>query len=76
VGALRLLKNDPFYELLARNQWLKVLDPDYQEEIRGILMGTLPRKAPPCRKSSPSPCSPRFLTQPLHPGLFEGLGAP
>jgi DNA repair photolyase len=75
VGALRLLKHDPFYDLLARNQWLKVLDPDYQEEIRSILDGAAPRRtmSKPCNR----PASTRFLSaQPLHPGLFEGLGAP
>jgi DNA repair photolyase len=51
VGRLRLLKDDPFYDVLTRNRWLKALDPDYAEEIREALKGALsPAKKQP-RKS-------------------------
>ena len=79
VGSLRLLKNDPFYEVLARNQWLKVLDPDYVEEIRGILQGALPAVRRGIRKNPGKPCLQPVVTrlvppQPRHPSLFEGIG--
>lgn len=80
VGSLRLLKNDPFYEVLARNHWLKVLDPDYVEEIRGILSGALPSPRRKTRKHPGKPCLraalPRFAPgvvppQPVQRGLFD-----
>jgi DNA repair photolyase len=79
VGALRLLKNDPFYDVLARNKWLKVLDPDYVEEIRGILQGALPVTRRGTRKNLDKSCGKPAVrrlvsSQPVHPGLFEGLG--
>jgi DNA repair photolyase len=82
VGSLRLLKNDPFYDILVRNHWLKVLDPDYVEEIRDILRDALPsvrRGASRSRTKAPKPkpsllASPALiLAQPVHPGLFEGF---
>jgi DNA repair photolyase len=76
VGALRLLKDDPFYEILARNHWLKVLDPEYVEEMRGILAGALPlgergrRKKP--KKTCTGPCAAvPHRPQAMHPGLFD-----
>lgn len=83
VGRLRLLKDDPFYDLLARNRWLKVLDPDYAEEIREILKDALP----PAAKGRGKGKSPRGKTgcgrillpkrpvsSTVQPGLFEELG--
>ncbi len=79
VGSLRLLKQDPFYDVLARNHWLKVLDPDYVAEIRGILRGALPVPAKGTPKRPARPCRPPMvprlpLQPPAQPGLFEGLG--
>lgn len=34
VGGLRLLKDDPFYALLAEHRWLYILDPDYADQVR------------------------------------------
>jgi DNA repair photolyase len=75
VGSLRLLRNDPFYAVLARNQWLKVLDPDYVEEIRGILRSALPMAQHGTRGPCNQPVAVRLgPLQPGHPGLFEGIG--
>ena len=83
VGRLRLLKDDPFYDLLARNRWLKVLDPDYAEEIREILKAALPpaTKARGKGKSTrgKTGCGrilipKRPVSPPVQPGLFEELG--
>jgi DNA repair photolyase len=80
VGSLRLLKNDPFYDVLARNHWLKVLDPDYVEDIREALREALPPTRKDSRKvKAPRGCgkmlTPRPVpTQPVHPGLFEDAG--
>ena len=76
AGSLRLLKEDPFYDLLARQGWLKVLDPGYVEEVRGILASALPasrrcskrtrggaRLAPSLPARSPA-------LQPAQPSLF------
>lgn len=77
VGSLRLLKDDPFYDVLARNRWLKVLDPDYVEGIRERMEGACgaggssPRKI----RTAETPRPPRTAArrpQPVHPGLFEG----
>ena len=74
AGSLRLLKQDPFYEVLARNHWLKVLDPDYVEEVRSILSGALPA-ASRGRRKRPDPSCRRALVsrppQPVQPGLFD-----
>jgi DNA repair photolyase len=79
VGSLRLLRNDPFYDVLARNGWLRALDPDYVAEIRELL-GSIPlarRKSRRSAEARPRPAEriPRPpVPQPRHPGLFEGVG--
>ena len=80
MGSLRLLRNDPFYDVLARNGWLRALDPDYVAEIRELL-GSIPlarRKSPPHRGGPPparrADPPPPPTPQPRHPGLFEGVG--
>jgi len=78
VGSLRLLKDDPFYDVLARNRWLKVLDPDYVEEMRGILLEAVPQTRQPRRRTSRQPCGrpavPKLAPpQPTQPGLFDHL---
>jgi len=76
VGTLRLLKDDPFYDVLAHHGWLRALDPEYVEGIREILGDALPRAERPRRKEKP-PQSPaakagtRRPFQPLQPQLFE-----
>jgi len=34
VGGLRLLKDDPFYSLLAEHHWLHILNHDYADQVR------------------------------------------
>ena len=41
VGGLRLLKNDPFYLLLAEHHWLHILDPAYREQVRDAFKAAL-----------------------------------
>lgn len=41
VGGLRLLKDDPFYSLLAEHHWLYVLDPDYTDQVRQAFKAAL-----------------------------------
>lgn len=78
VGSLRLLRNDPFHDVLVRNRWLKVLDQDYVEEIRGILTEALPQ-ARHRRRRTPRPSCGRPAVQklvpprPAQPGLFDLL---
>ena len=75
VGGLRLLKDDPFYELLARHRWLKVLDPDYVSGVRAVIAEAFPaRHAAPrraFRREAPAAVPPRAALH--HPCLFEGL---
>ncbi len=73
VGGLRLLKQDPFYKVLADHGWLKVLDPDYREGIRAVFQEVFParrsrRSAPP---GAPAPVS---VPPPCQPGLFDRVG--
>jgi DNA repair photolyase len=80
VGSLRLLKDDPFYEVLVRHHWLKVLNPDYVEQVREILQGGMPNPRRRIKRSRMAPSvessfssGPRCACpQPMHPGLFEG----
>jgi len=72
VGGLRLLREDPFYDRLADQGWLKVLHPDYVEGIRSAFQEQFParrrvRERPP--KLAPPP--PRPSPQ---PGLFDRVG--
>lgn len=86
-GSLRLLKDDPFGELLARHGWLYVLDPDYQEAVRAALARAFPAEAGAGRRGraqgagpSQGPASRRALAAvppafqgPRQPCLFDGL---
>jgi len=77
VGGLRLLKNDPFYEVLARHGWLRALDKDYQAEVREVLRQEFPGRLaggkgprePIRKKLIPLPPAPLLMA----PGLFDGL---
>jgi len=79
VGGLRLLKDDAFYDVLARNDWLFILDPDYVEEVATVLKGTFPRVQRPRRTeggaAAPAARAARVHagTLPIQRGLFEGL---
>ncbi|BDU77279.1 SPL family radical SAM protein [Mesoterricola sediminis] len=70
VGGLRLLKDDPFYDLLARHGWLHILDPDYADGVARVLEATFPRtRTPRDRVPAPAPAPPRVL----QPSLFEAM---
>jgi len=69
VGGLRLLKQDPFYKLLADHGWLKVLDPDYAETIRSAFQEVFPARRR-VRESLPKPATPPPRSTP-QPGLFD-----
>jgi len=73
VGRLRLLNQDPFYKLLADHGWLKVLDPDYAEDIRAAFQAAFParRRVREPRPAAPPPAPP---APPLQPGLFDRVG--
>ena len=73
VGGLRLLKDDPFYKLLADHRWLKVLDPDYVEGIRQGFREVFPVR----RRTRPEPPGrlEALLPPPIQqPGLFDRVG--
>lgn len=55
VGRVRLLKEDPFYGVLAAHGWLKVLSEAYVQEIRGILQEACPFLKRSCRDQSQAP---------------------
>ena len=75
AGSLRLLKQDPFYDLLAAHGWLKALDPDYVAEVQAILAQGLPQPRKRTRRGlcgtpiAPRTVRPRLL-EPGHPSLF------
>jgi DNA repair photolyase len=68
VGGLRLLKQDPFYKVLADHRWLKVLNPDYKEAIRAAFHEAFP----PRRRARERPEVVKAPPAPIHqPGLFD-----
>lgn len=86
VGGLRLLHEDPFRNLLARHGWLKVLDREYQAEVRGVVRECFPAPAGCSGTAGRKRRTPRageglqFLGAALpprlavqQPGLFDGL---
>lgn len=71
VGSLRLLKNDAFYDVLARNDWLFILDSEYQDRVAAVLQGTFPqirRRRKPKAILAPPVHRPAFTAQ---RSLFE-----
>jgi hypothetical protein len=73
VGSLRLLKDDAFHELLARNGWLFILDADYRDRVAAVLQGSFPqaRRRREPKAALPAPVQrPPFTTQ---RSLFEGM---
>ncbi|BDU73408.1 SPL family radical SAM protein [Mesoterricola silvestris] len=72
VGGLRLLKDDPFYDVLARNDWLFILDAEYQEQVAGVLREAFPRaRRREAQETRAVP--PRHPLVPAQRGLFEGM---
>ncbi len=75
VGGLRLLKKDPFYQVLVRYGWLHVLDKAYQAEVREALRAAMPpviRHGRRVTRPLPGPVG-HPLPPCLQPSLFEGL---
>ncbi len=77
VGGLRLLKNDPFYQVLAHHGWLHVLDKAYQSEVREAFRAAMP---PSVRRGRRVPThlakvGDRFRGSVgfLQPALFDGI---
>jgi hypothetical protein len=74
VGALRLLKEDPFHGVLAGNDWLFILDSDYQDRVAAVLQATFPqtrrRREPKAALAAPAR-RPPFTAQ---RSLFESVG--
>ncbi|MDE3246474.1 MAG: hypothetical protein KGN80_10320, partial [Acidobacteriota bacterium] len=90
VGGLRLLKEDPFYALLAAQRWLRILDPEYAEQVREAFRGVFlhgpskslsPRSSPRRGKEGKAYAqhSPRLMPEPVWartPRLGTGLQFP
>jgi hypothetical protein len=79
AGGLRLLHNDPFLELLARHDWLYILEPEYQQAVRAALQAEFPAEPGRSRRSASKAVvgragrAVRLLVPQQQPGLFEGL---
>jgi len=77
VGGLRLIRQDPFYDLLAQQGWLRALDPVYVAEVRAILqeaMPAVPRAAPRTVRRAVRNLGCHAPSRgPSHPALFEGI---
>ena len=77
VGGLRLLKDDPFYAVLARHDWLGILDPEYASGVREALAAAFPpTPATPRRRkgrAAAAPPVPRPRPCSQQPSLFEGM---
>ena len=73
VGGLRLLKQDPFYKVLAEQGWLKVLDPDYRDGIRAAFAEAFPGRKQG-RKPRVVPAERTVRAHPAQPGLFDRVG--
>jgi len=81
VGRLRLLKDDPFFQVLADQGWLWVLKPEAAEELRLALRQALPahRGCTRLTPADPRPAPVRkrrpVLPRCQQPGLFDGMQA-
>jgi DNA repair photolyase len=73
VGGLRLLKQDPFYKVLADHGWLKVLDPAYKEGIRAAFLEAFPSRRTR-REPKAIPVAAPFAARASQPGLFDCVG--
>jgi DNA repair photolyase len=70
VGGLRLLRQDPFYKVLADHGWLKVLDAAYKEGVRAAFLEAFPPRKPKRETRMPS-AAPTVTSSPSQPGLFD-----
>jgi DNA repair photolyase len=75
AGGLRLLRGDPFEAVLARNGWLRVLDPEYVQLVRMALLAVFPpqpaqRRA--MRRRSGGGCGSKASAAELRPGPVPG----
>jgi DNA repair photolyase len=70
VGGLRLLRQDPFYKVLADHGWLKVLDPDYRSDIRSAFLEAFPPRKRK-REARAEPVASPATVQATQPGLFD-----
>jgi len=75
VGGLRLLKRDPFYQVLADHGWRQVLNHDYAEGIRAAFRDAFPapRRTREPRAERVSAAAPMQVRQ---PGLFDADALP
>jgi len=77
AGALRLLRDDPFRDLLARHGWLHILEPEYQESVRAALQAAFPAEPGPGRRrrraGAAPPPGPRIPPPNQQPGLFDAM---
>ena len=73
VGGLRLLKQDPFYKVLADHGWLRVLDPGYREGIRQAFQDAFPARKR-AREARPRAAPAAVAVPPRQPGLFDRMG--
>jgi DNA repair photolyase len=76
AGGLRLLRDDPFRDLLARHGWLHILDPDYLQEVQEALKAAFPAGAGPARRRRTAGLPPPNVRIPVpnqQPSLFEGM---
>lgn len=73
VGRLRLLKQDPFYKVLADHGWLKVLDPDYAEGIRDAFRLAFPARKR-MREAGAVPARTPTVVPVAQPSLFDRVG--
>ena len=78
VVGLRLLKDDPFYEVLASHDGLAIMEPDYLAQVRAALGAVFPAEPKASRRSkgmAGRPCNTaaRPLKTVSQPSLFEGL---
>lgn len=74
VGGLRLLKEDPFHDLLVRNDWCFILDSEYADGIRATLAAAFPGHPTAARSrqgAKPLPVPPRLCSH--QPSLFDAM---
>ena len=70
VGGLRLLRQDPFYKVLADHGWLKVLDPAYKEGIRAAFLEAFPPRKRKHEARAESAAHPAMVMS-SQPGLSD-----
>jgi len=73
VGGLRLLRQDPFYKVLADHGWLKTLNADYKEEVRAAFLEAFPTRRAR-REPKAAPVAAPVAVRASQPGLFDRVG--